>query len=162
VKAALGESVRLHVDARDQYTPGWKYNEYELRGVPVRLEVGPKDVANAAVMSVRRDTRAKESIPIDALSGRLPALLDDIQQSLFENARAFRDGRTAFCRTIEEIEAQVSGTRGVAAVAWNGDAAFEAEVKARTMATLRCVPLDQSRFRDEAGGEPWALFARAY
>jgi prolyl-tRNA synthetase len=162
VKQAAGGAVRLHVDDRDQYTPGWKYNEYELRGVPVRLEVGPKDVAQSAVMSVRRDTRAKESIPVDRLAERLPALLDDIQSALFEAARRFRDENTTFAPDLAAVEACFRERRGYVAVPWDGDAAFEAEVKARTMATLRCIPLDQSRFRDEAQGRPWALFARAY
>ncbi|NOT33945.1 MAG: proline--tRNA ligase [Candidatus Eisenbacteria bacterium] len=162
VKEALGESVRLHVDARDQYTPGWKYNEYELRGVPVRLEVGPKDVANRAVMSVRRDSRAKESIPLAELAQRLPVLLDQIQNGMFEAALKFRDENTAFCPTLEALEAHFASKRGYAAVPWDGDARFEAEVKARTMATMRCMPLDQSRFASEAGGRPWALFARSY
>ncbi len=162
VREALHGRVRLFVDDRDQYTPGWKYNEYELRGVPVRLEVGPKDVANRAVMSVRRDSRAKESIPLDALATRLPALLDDLQRSLFEQAKAFRDESTVWAESLPEIEAHFAEKRGYVATPWDGDGGFEAEVKARTMATLRCVPLDQSRFADRAQGRPWALFARAY
>uniref|UniRef100_A0A832MLI5 Proline--tRNA ligase n=1 Tax=Eiseniibacteriota bacterium TaxID=2212470 RepID=A0A832MLI5_UNCEI len=162
VRAAAGAAVRLHVDDRDQYTPGWKYNEYELRGVPVRLEVGPRDVAAGAVMSVRRDTRARESIPLDALATRLPALLGDIQRALFEDARRFREQHTVWADSLEEIEAHFRERRGFVATPWDGDAAFEAEVKARTMATLRCVPLDQSAFHDRAGGRRWALFARAY
>ena len=162
VRAAAGRAVRLQVDDRDQYTPGWKYNEYELRGVPVRLEVGPKDVAAGAVMSVRRDNRAKESIPLDALATRLPALLDDIQRALLEDARRYREENTAWCDGPDELEAHFRERRGFAAIAWDGDAAREADLKARTMATLRNVPLDQSRFRERAGGRPWALFARAY
>ena len=147
---------------RDHYAPGWKYNEYEMRGVPVRLEVGPKDVANQAVMSVRRDSRAKESIPLANLAERLPALLEEIQAALFASAQAYREENTAFAGSLEEIEAHFRERRGYVATPWDGDAKFEAEVKARTMATLRCVPLDQSRFREQAAGRPWALFARAY
>ncbi len=162
VKTAVGTAVRLHVDAREQYSPGWKYNEYELRGVPVRLEIGPRDVANAAVMSVRRDTRAKESIPLAALAERLPALLETVQADLFEAARRYRDEQTVYLEGLDAMEAHFKTQRGYVATPWDGDAAFEAEVKTRTMATLRCVPLDQSRFRDAAGGRTWALFARAY
>jgi prolyl-tRNA synthetase len=162
LRAELKGKVRIHVDARDQYSPGWKYNEYELKGVPVRLEVGPRDVANAAVMSVRRDGRAKESIPLATVGERLPALLEEIQKSLFAAARQFRDENTAFVDGLDAIEAHFKDRRGMVAVPWDGSAAFEAEVKARTMATMRCVPLDQSRFRDAAGGRTWALFARAY
>ena len=169
VRAAVGDRVRLQVDDREQYSPGWKYNEHELRGVPLRLEVGPKDVAKGAVMSVRRDDRAKESIPLEALAQRLPALLDDIQRALFESARAFRDQNTKTARTFEELESHFGGTgdaagaRGFVAVPWDGSADFEARVKERTGATLRCVPLDQSPWSGLATPErPVALFARAY
>jgi len=164
VKAALGGAVRLHVDDRDQYTPGWKYNEYEMRGVPVRLEVGPKDVASAAVMSVRRDTRGKESIPLAELATRLPALLADVQRSLFEQARAFRDENTVLAASKDEVIAHFAAEqRGFVAVPWDGSAAFEAEVKERCGATLRCIPSDASRFAGlERDGHRVALFARAY
>jgi prolyl-tRNA synthetase len=128
----------------------------------VRLEVGPRDVANAAVMSVRRDGRVKESIPLAKLGERLPALLEEIQASLFAAAHKFREESTVFVEGIDKIEAHFKDQRGMVAVPWDGNAAFEAEVKARTMATMRCVPLDQSRYRDAAGGRTWALFARSY
>ncbi|MEK7823532.1 MAG: proline--tRNA ligase [Candidatus Eisenbacteria bacterium] len=163
VTAALRGRVRLHVDDREQYTPGWKYNEYELRGVPVRLEVGPRDVAKGAVMSVRRDSRAKESIPLEILAERLPALLDEVQRALFESARAFREENTATAHTVAEMEAHFAEKRGFVAVPWDGSAEFEAEVKEKTGATLRCVPLDQAPWRGLArDGQDVALFARAY
>jgi len=162
VRAAVGTKVRLWVDDRDQYTPGWKYNEHELRGVPVRLEVGPKDVASGAVMSVRRDNRAKESIPLAALAERLPALLEEVQRALFDAAKAFRDAETTPVETLADIEAHFATKRGFVAVPWNDDAALEAEIKAKTGATLRCVPLDQTPFAAHARGRRVALFARAY
>jgi prolyl-tRNA synthetase len=157
VREAMGKTVRLHVDDRDQYSPGWKYNEYEMRGVPVRLEIGPRDVANGAVMSVRRDNRAKESIPLAALPERLPALLADIQQALFQSALEFREQNTARASTLEEIEAHFAERRGFVAVPWKGDAELEAKIKERTGATLRCVPIAPGKL---GGGV--ALFARAY
>jgi prolyl-tRNA synthetase len=151
------------VDDRDQYTPGWKYNEHELRGVPVRLEVGPRDVAQGAVMSVRRDTRAKESIPIASLPERLPVLLDDIQRSLFDAAREFRDQNTAEAQSVAEMEAHFAERRGFVAFCWDGTAAMENDIKEKTGATLRCVPLDQKPFAHlSRDGRPVALFARAY
>ena len=163
VRSALDGKVRVWVDDRDQYTPGWKYNEHELRGVPVRLEVGPRDVAQGAVMSVRRDNRAKESIPLERLAERLPALLEEIQQALYRAADDFRTQNTAFAADLAAVEAHFKDKRGFVAVPWNGDAALEAAIKERTGATLRCVPLDQERFADLAGGaRPVALFARAY
>ncbi|MEO5617913.1 MAG: proline--tRNA ligase [Candidatus Eisenbacteria bacterium] len=162
VKLELKGKVRLHVDARDQHSPGWKYNEYELRGVPVRLEVGPRDVASGAVMTVRRDNRAKESVPLGDLAHRLTALLAEVQSALFAAAQAFRDENTAFVAGLPEAEAHFATRRGYVAMPWTDDARLEAEIKTRTMATLRCIPLDQSRFRDAAGGRTWALFARSY
>lgn len=164
VKAAVGRDVRLHVDDRDQYSPGWKYNEYEMRGVPVRLEIGPKDVANNAVMSVRRDTRAKESIPFDQLATRLPAMLAEIQQSLFDQAKAFRDDNTVLATTKDEVIAHFAADkRGFVAVPWDGSAAFEGEIKEQCGATLRCMPFDLSRFGSlERPGHRTALFARSY
>jgi prolyl-tRNA synthetase len=163
LREAIGDKVRLHVDARDHYTPGWKYNEYELRGVPVRLEVGPRDVASGAVMSVRRDNRKKESIPIDRVAERLPALLAEIQAAMFEAARAFRAESLTPAAGLADLERHFADKRGFVALPWNDDAELEARIKESTGATLRCVPLDQSPFAGMSrDGQPVALFARAY
>jgi prolyl-tRNA synthetase len=165
VKAALGERVRLLVDAREQYSPGWKYNEHELRGVPVRLEVGPKDVEKSAVMSVRRLDRRKESIPLEQLETRLPALLDEIQADLFRQALEFRAANTSNAASVDDLVRHfvTEGRRGFVTLPWDGDAGLEAEIKARCQATLRCVPLDQAQFAGAApAGRRVALFARAY
>ncbi len=163
VKEALGGRVRLLVDDREQYTPGWKYNEHELRGVPVRLEVGPKDVAKQAVMSVRRDGRAKESIALADLAQRLPALLDQIQGDLFEAAKRFRDENTVTAVSLPELEAHFAERRGFVAMPWEDSPGFEAQVKEKTGATMRCVPLDRSLWPGLAReGQDVALFARAY
>jgi prolyl-tRNA synthetase len=163
LKQAVGERVRLLVDDRDQYTPGWKYNEHELRGVPVRLEVGPRDVAQNAVMSVRRDNRAKESIPLASLAERLPALLEEIQSALFASALAYRDQNTVGVGSLAELVAHFEEKRGFVAFAWDESVEVEAEIKEKAGATLRCVPLDQAPFAHLArGGSKVALFARAY
>ncbi len=164
VKAEIGDKVRLHIDDRDQYSPGWKYNEYEMRGVPVRLEVGPKDVASNAVMSVRRVDRGKESIPFDQLATRLPAILTEVQAALFQQAKDFRDQSTVLAQSKEEVIAHfVADRRGLVAVAWDGSAAFEAEIKEKCGATLRCMPFDLSRFASlEKPDHRVALFARSY
>ena len=163
VRAALKGVVRLHVDDRDQYSPGWKYNEYEMRGVPVRLEVGPRDVANAAVMSVRRDNRAKESIPLDRLAERLPALLAELQKALFQAALEFRDQNLARASNLEEIEAHFAERRGFVAMPWKDDPKLEALIKERTGATLRCFPLPTESSKQLGGdGMRLAVFARSY
>ena len=163
LRHSLEGRVRVWVDDRDQYTPGWKYNEHELRGVPVRLEVGPRDVAQGAVMSVRRDTRAKESIRLEQLPERLPALLEDIQSALFKTALEFRDQNTRRVTSVAELEAHFAERRGFVALPWKDDAAAEAAIKEKTGATLRCIPLDQKPFAGlSTDGAPVALFARAY
>ncbi len=158
--------VRFHVDWSEN-TPGWKYNQWEMKGVPLRLEVGPRDVAQSQVMSVRRDTRAKEPIPFDALAERLPVMMETIQQALFDRAKAFREQRTWRVSSVDELAEQIERERGFFLAPWCGSAACEENIKARTGATLRCIPLDGG---DEPGsclvcGNPapqTAVFARAY
>jgi prolyl-tRNA synthetase len=158
--------VRLHVDWSDQ-RPGWKYNEWEMRGVPLRLEIGPRDVAQSQAMSVRRDTRTKEPIPFDALPERLPALLADIQQSLFNRAKAFRESRTWHVNSLDELADLIERERGFFWAPWCGSAECEDNIKARTGATLRCVPIEGG---DAPGAclvcakpaSQTAVFARAY
>jgi prolyl-tRNA synthetase len=166
VRRQLTGQIRLHVDWSD-HTPGWKFNEWELRGAPVRLEIGPRDVASEQVTAVRRDSRAKEAIKLMALGGRLPELLDEVQRGLFDRAVAFRASRTFHVRSVDEVAEQIDQIEGFFWAAWCGSAACEAEVKTRTRATLRCVPLEGG---DEGGpclvcGQPakqTAVFARAY
>jgi len=165
IRAEFGADVRLKVDDREQYSPGWKYYEHELRGVPVRLEVGPKDVEKGAVMSVRRLDRRKESIPLDQLPARLPALLEEVQADLFKAAQTFRAAQTSSATSIDDLVRHfvTDGRRGLVALPWDGDARLEAEIKERCAATLRCVPLDQAQFEGIApAGRQVALFARAY
>jgi prolyl-tRNA synthetase len=133
--------------------------------VPVRLEVGPKDVEKSAVMSVRRLDRKKESIPLDQLAARLPALLEEVQADLFKAAHEFRAANTFTASSIDDLVRHfvTEGKRGFVALPWTGDAGLETEIKNRCAATLRCVPLDQAPFAGlaPAGGRV-ALFARAY
>jgi prolyl-tRNA synthetase len=149
------------------HRPGWKFNEWEMRGAPVRIEIGPKDVAQGQALTARRDTRVKESVPLSGLAQRIPELLDDIQRSLFEKAVAFRDARTHHVKSIDEIAEQIEKERGFFWAAWCGSATCEDAVKERTGATLRCIPL-------EGGDQPGtclvcsgpaaqtAVFARSY
>jgi prolyl-tRNA synthetase len=114
-------------------------------------------------MSVRRDTRAKEAIPLAMLPERLPALLDSIQADLLAAARRFRDENTVHARTPAELEAHFAERRGFVALPWNDDDKLEAAIKEKTGATLRCVPLDPAIQESlSQGAGPVALFARAY
>ena len=160
---ALG--LRVEFDDRDNVTPGWKFNEWELKGVPVRIEVGPRDLAENKVVCVRRDTFEKESVAIDAIDTVIPELLDQIQANLFEIARSFRDAHTADVFNMEELEKQVNG--GYARAMWCGDQACEDLIKERFSATSRCMPFDQTPIAETCVccGKPvkkLIYFAKAY
>jgi prolyl-tRNA synthetase len=133
--------LRVLLDASEENSPGWKFAEWELRGVPLRLEIGPKDIEKAQVFSARRDTRAKAAIPLADLSTRVPALLEEIQQHLLARARAFRDAHTSEAADWEEFRQAMEGRPGFVIAAWCGSADCEAAIKAETQATLRNVPL---------------------
>ena len=125
-------------------TPGFKFNDWELRGVPLRIEIGPKDVEKNAVMIARRDIPGREgksSLPIDSLNHQIPAILDDIHDNLLAKARKFRDDHTYDPKDYEEFRSLVNS--GWVYSYWCGDKACEAKIKEDTKATLRCIPLDQ-------------------
>lgn len=141
---ALG--LRVKLDDRDHVSPGWKFNEWELKGVPVRLEIGPRDIENGVVMASRRDTYEKSTLALDALETLIPALLDDVQSNLYEIARTFRDDKTKICLNMEELSEQVNG--GYAKTMWCGDRACEDQIKDKTSATSRNMPFDQTPIGD--------------
>jgi prolyl-tRNA synthetase len=132
--------VRVVLDDRDAYTPGWKFAEWEMRGVPLRLEIGPKDIEKQSVLLARRDTRAKMPTPMDGLAGRVLALLDEIQAALLNRALAFREERTGSTSSYEEFVKLMEGRPGFVISPWCGSAECEAAVKAETQATIRNVP----------------------
>lgn len=135
--------IRVQLDDRDAYTPGWKFNEWEMRGVPLRLEIGPKDIEKQQVVLARRDTRAKQFVPMDGLSAQVGDLLADIQHALLERARAVRAERTHYTETYDEFKALMAGARpGFVMAPWCDDAEVEAQVKAETQATIRNYPFD--------------------
>jgi prolyl-tRNA synthetase len=167
IKAELeAAGVRVMLDAREEYTPGWKFAEWELRGVPVRLEIGPKDLEKQQVVLVRRDTRAKTPTPMDGLSAGVQVLLDDIQKGLFERAVAFRESHTSSADGYDEFKQAMEGRPGFVSAPWCGSAQCEADIKAETQATIRNLP-----FEPDAGGAcikcgkpalTRARFAKAY
>jgi prolyl-tRNA synthetase len=159
--------VRVKLDADEENSPGWKFAEYELRGVPLRLEIGPKDIEKAQVFSARRDTREKAAIPMANLTARVPALLEEIQAGLLARARAFRDERTIEVSSWEEFKTAMAGRPGFVIAAWCGSADCEAEIKAETQATLRNIPLGSARqdgqcVKCNGASRVRAWFAKAY
>ncbi len=168
IEKMLKGKVRLKVDLSEN-TPGWKFNEWELRGVPVRMEIGPRDVQNNSVVLVRRDNRVKESVAIEALETRLPILLEEVQQALFRRAKEFQEQNTYYTDNYEEFKQIIAEKRGFVRVKWAEDSAAELVIKEETKATLRVIPYDQPEGGVKGNcfytGRPAtceAIFARAY
>ncbi len=135
--------VRVKVDWNETTTPGYKFNEWELRGVPLRVEVGPRDVRDGQAVVVRRDTRAKEAVAHSALAARVQTLLDEMQQALYDRAVRFRAEHTHWASDYAEFQRLIED-RGFIEAWWCGNAACETQIKNDTKATIRCIPLDQS------------------
>jgi prolyl-tRNA synthetase len=133
--------IRTHLDATEENSPGWKFAEWELRGVPLRLEIGPKDLEKGQVFSARRDTREKAPITFAELGTRVPALLEEIQQALYAKAIEFRTTHTSEASTWAEFVSAMEGRPGFVIASWCGSAECEAAIKAETQATLRNIPL---------------------
>ena len=159
--------ITTHYDDRDNYKPGYKFNEYEMKGFPVRVAIGARDMQNGTAEVARRDTLQKQVVPQEQLPDTVVALLDEIQQSLFNRALEFRQQRTTVVNSYEEFK-QVLDTKGGFVLAhWDGSAETEQRIKEETKATIRCIPFD---LEPEDGrciysGRPStqrALFAQAY
>jgi len=157
--------VRVHLDDRDQHQTGYKYADWEMRGVPLRLELGPKDLEKDQCVLVRRDTREKLFVPLGELAARTPALLERFQADLLERARKFRESNTTQVSSYDEFKRVMAEKRGLILAGWCGDAAVEARIKEETKATIRVIPMGAPR---EAAcivtGKPGRLvyFAQAY
>ena len=136
----VARGVRVMLDDRDTQTPGWKYNEWELRGVPLRLEIGPKDIEKSQVMLARRDTREKSSAAMEGLAAHVVGMLESIQQALLARAVAFRDDHTTHTDSYDEFKQIMEGRPGFVVSPWCGSAQCEAEIKTETQATIRNIP----------------------
>jgi prolyl-tRNA synthetase len=154
-------------DNSDNQRPGWKFAEYELKGVPVRIAVGPRDLENNQVEVARRDTKEKTSISMDGLTESIQQLLATIQTNLFERAKKYRDEHITEVNTWDEFVSVLDNKTGFVAAHWDGTPETEEKIKELTKATIRCIPLNN---KQEAGtcilsGNPSTqrvLFARAY
>ncbi|MXO34468.1 proline--tRNA ligase [Apibacter sp. B3889] len=161
----LGISVKF--DDRTEYKPGWKFNEYELKGVPVRVTIGPKDLENKQVEIARRDTLEKHQHSVDGLAEHIQDLLKEIQQNIFNKAKSHRDSLITEVNSYEEFKKVLDEKGGFISAHWDGSLEVEEKIKAETKATIRCIPLNA---KEEEGvciysGNPSkrrVLFARAY
>jgi prolyl-tRNA synthetase len=160
--------TRVKLDEREGQSAGWKFNDWEMRGVPVRVELGPKDVAKQAAVLARRDKPGREgkvSAPLADMPATIEKLLAEIQQSLHDKALGFRKSNTHDAKNIEELKRAVE--TGFALASWCGSGDCEAKIKEETRATMRCIPLEQEGAAEDcvACGKPAkdrAIFARAY
>ncbi len=161
--------ILVKYDDRDSHKPGWKFAEYELKGVPVRIAIGPRDLENNTIEIARRDTLTKTSVSLDesAIEEIIPELLDQIQLNIYDKALVFRNEKTTEVNSWEEFQEALESKGGFISAHWDGTAKTEEEIKELTKATIRCIPLER---QPEEGkcvrtGKPSngrVLFAKAY
>jgi prolyl-tRNA synthetase len=167
MKDLRAAGVTVKFDNRDTHKPGWKFNQYELQGVPVRIAIGPKDLEKGSVEVARRDTLTKQFMQQDEVAKAIPALLDEIQASLFEKALSFREQNSQTADTWEEFKALMKGNPGFVYAHWDGTTETEDKIKDLTKATIRCIPLNNNQEEGKCilTGKPSTqrvVFAKAY
>ena len=141
-KALEARGISVKYDNRDTHKPGWKFNEYELKGVPVRLAIGPRDLENGTIEVARRDTHTKELVSIDEVESYVSDLLVEIQETLFNKAINFRKENTNEANTYVEFKELINGKGGFVMAHWDGTSETEDAIKKETKATIRCILLD--------------------
>ena len=159
---------RVRLDAREDFTPGWKFSEWEMRGVPLRVEIGPRDIKDDRAVLVRRDSRKKESVRLEELALRVRGILEEVQAAMLEQALQFQKENTRTVSGFEEFKDVIESKRGFIRCGWCGDESCEDRIKEETMATVRVIPLKREQEEISAcvccrkPGREVALFARAY
>ncbi|RIX51789.1 proline--tRNA ligase [Paenibacillus nanensis] len=159
--------VRVRVDDRSDVSPGWKFNEYEMRGVPLRLELGPRDMENGVVVLVSRITGEKRVVQQDNLVAEVEAMLAETQQEMYNRAKAFREQNSRSVETLDEMKAFLEEQRGFVEAGWCGSEACEKQVKEETGATSRNIPFEPSSHKSSClvcgdAAKHTVVFARAY
>lgn len=144
----LNKKFRVKLDSREQYTPGYKFNYWEMKGVPVRLEIGPRDIENGQCVLVRRDTLEKRTVRLDNLEEEINTLLEDIQKNMFEMANQLRERRTSSAKDMEEFVEKINSNQGYIKAMWCGDEACEEKIHELTGAKSRCIPYNQEKISD--------------
>jgi len=166
LKERLEKVARVDIDASDNM-PGWKFNESEMKGYPLRLEVGPRDIEKEQVVLVRRDTGEKEFVPMADLEARIPELLEEIQANLFEKARLHRDEMTTVVTNMEELTQVAEEKQGFMKAMWCGDVACEEKIQDAVQVTSRCIPFEQEKVSEtcvccDQPAEKLVYWAKAY
>ncbi len=147
LEAVKKAGIRAKIDMTDK-SPGWKFSEQEIQGIPTRIEIGPKDIEAGQVVVVRRDTREKTIVPIDEIAEKLPKILETMQAEMLERARAHRDAHTYVAKTYDEFKDIIENKPGFVKAMWCGDQACELKIKEDTTATSRCMPFEQENLSD--------------
>ena len=147
LKARLAKVARVKIDDSDKM-PGWKFSEYEMKGIPLRIEIGPKDIEKNQAVLVRRDNREKIVVSLDELETKVQEILDNIHNSMLEKATRTRDEKTYVATTMEEFEDTIENKPGFIKAMWCGDRACEDKIREVTGATSRCMPFDQEKVSD--------------
>ena len=167
LKQALEKSNTVKIDDREGYSPGWKFHEWELKGVPLRLEIGPRELDNNQATLSRRDTGERETASLDSLPETIPAQLEDIQRALFDRALKFREANTSRVDEFDTFRSRMDQEGGLLLCHWCGKTECEEAVQEETKATIRCIPLDQEkesgrcvRCGESSGGRVY--FAKGY
>jgi len=163
----LDIGITVKYDNRDTHKPGWKFTDYELKGVPVRLAIGPRDIENNTVELARRDTLTKETYPVEGIAGKIRNLMEEIQLNIYNRAVAFKNSNTLIAGSYEEFKEIINTRGGFVLAHWDGTKETEEKINNETKATIRCIPLDSEK---EPGhcmvtGRPSAqrvIFAKAY
>lgn len=158
---------RVELDDRDTYSPGWKFNEWELKGVPLRLEIGPKDIEKNQVVLVRRDNHEKTFVPMENLVDTIKTMLEGIHESLYQKALAMREANTHVAQNMEEFKDILENKKGFIKAMWCGKRECEDSIKDQTSATARCIPFEQEHLYDHCvccgeKAKHMVYFARAY
>ena len=143
VAGLRAKGLTVQYDRRDTHKPGWKFAEYEQKGVPVRIAIGPRDLENGEVEVARRDTKEKQAYPLAGLEDVLVNLMEDIQQQIYQRALTFRKENTTYVDTYEEFKEIMAGKGGFVYAHWDGTAETEQKIKEETKATIRLIPLAQ-------------------
>jgi len=167
IKQLKDLGVRVKYDDNDNNRPGWKFAEYEMKGVPVRITLGARDLENNLIEIARRDTKEKRTIAVDGIASYVAELLKEIQQAMFNKAKEFRDAHITPADTWSEFEKLLDDKGGFISAHWDGTSETEEAIKEKAKATIRCIPLNNPQESGKCilSGKPSkerVLFARAY
>ena len=164
---SLKDRFTVELDDREQYSPGWKFNQWELKGVPLRIEIGPKDIEKNQVVFVRRDTNEKTFVPMENLADKVDEIMETIQKDMFEAAKKRMEDNTFTVTDYDDFKEKMAAGNPFLKGMWCGDEDCEAQIKEETTATIRCIPFEEEHLADTCVhcGKPakhMVYYAKAY